>query len=347
MVRPIRALMYGVGAVARGQMVRLMKEKGVEIVGAVSRSRDVGRDLGQVCGLGRPLGVLISDDPLIAVAGRSIDIAVHAVTNSLAGSFDQIAVCVNNGINVLTIGTQAINPWGAAPDLAKALDRMARENKVTIAASGFQDVYWINMIIHLAGTSHTIESIQGTARFNINEFGPEVARSYFVGDAVEDFRRSIGKNGPPANTLRYCAERICAAMDLTVQTVSEACEPVIAESDVECTSLSTTVPAGRLIGCTGICDLKTVEGVGLQVRYIRKCYQPGEKDINRWIIHGRPDITIENIDPPTAVATASTTVNRIPDVINAEPGFVTGDQLPQLRYRPLPLHHYVHAALDA
>lgn len=121
MKRPIRALMYGVGAVARRQMVRLMKDKGVEIVGAVSRSRDIGRDLGEVCGLGRPLGVYIDNDPQRAIAGRKIDdIAVHAVTNALEAFFDHIAVCVHSGINVLTIGTQAINPRDTVPAAAAA-----------------------------------------------------------------------------------------------------------------------------------------------------------------------------------------------------------------------------------
>ena len=33
---------------------------------------------------------------------------------------------------------------------------------------------------------------------------------------------------------------------------------------------------------------------------------------------------------------------RIPDVVNAEPGFVTLDQLPKPRYLHFPLGHYVH-----
>jgi 4-hydroxy-tetrahydrodipicolinate reductase len=34
-------------------------------------------------------------------------------------------------------------------------------------------------------------------------------------------------------------------------------------------------------------------------------------------------------------------VNRIPDVINSAPGFVTVEQLPPLRYRPLPFERYI------
>ncbi len=56
-MRPVRAIVYGVGAMG-SIMARLMLDKGVEIVGAVGRSPEkVGRDLGEVAGLGRPTGV--------------------------------------------------------------------------------------------------------------------------------------------------------------------------------------------------------------------------------------------------------------------------------------------------
>ena len=52
MAQPIRAIVYGVGAMG-AIMTRLMIEKGVEIVGAIARSPDkVGCDLGDVAGLG-------------------------------------------------------------------------------------------------------------------------------------------------------------------------------------------------------------------------------------------------------------------------------------------------------
>ena len=51
-MRRIKAVVYGVGAM-NSVATRLMLEKGVDIVGALARSPDkVGRDLGDVAGLG-------------------------------------------------------------------------------------------------------------------------------------------------------------------------------------------------------------------------------------------------------------------------------------------------------
>ena len=343
-MKKIKALMYGVGVVAQTGMVRLMVEKGVDVVGAVSRSSNIGKDLGEVCGTEHPLGVKISNDPEEVISNHDIDIAVHAVTNSIADSYDQIARCVSNGINVITIGTEAFYPWNTSPVIASKLDKLAKENSVTIAGSGYQDFYWANMITQLAGTCHQIESISGTAGFNINDYGAEVVKSYFVGDSVDEFNAKIEKHGLPSNAMRYCAELICADMELTIIDVVESCEPIIGDADMYIKSSAATVPAGKLIGCTSMCEIESEQGIKIRIHYTRTCYKKGQHDINKWAIHGHPNTNIEVTDPPTSISTSSTTVNRIPDVINAEPGFFTCEKLPKLRYRTYPLHYYLKPA---
>lgn len=340
-MKQIKAMMYGVGVVAQTGMVRLMIEKGVDVVGGVSRTSNLGQDLGEICGVGYPLGVQITNDPNEVIINNHIDIAVHAVTNSVADSYDQIALCVSNGINVISIGSEVLYPWNSSPELALKLDRLSKENGVTIVGSGYQDYYWANMVTQLAGTCHKIESISGHARININDYGPEVANYYFVGNTVNEFKQKIETHGMPFNSMKCCVELICADMELAEKDCVENCEPIIAEKDVYVKSLSLIVPAGKLIGCTSNCEINTDQGIKFKTQYIRTCYKNGQHDINRWVIQGYPKTAAENIDPSTDVATSATTVNRIPDVINAEPGFITCDKLPKLRYRAHPLHYYL------
>ncbi len=58
-----------------------------------------------------------------------------------------------------------------------------------------------------------------------------------------------------------------------------------------------------------------------------KVYAPGESDSNRWSLVGEPSLELHNDDLPTHLTTCSTLVNRIPDVIAAEPGYRTLDLL--------------------
>ena len=142
--------------------------------------------------------------------------------------------------------------------------------------------------------------------------------------------------------MKHCAELICAEMELIIKDVVEGCEPIIGGTDRYVNSLAATVPAGQLIGCTSTCEIVTEQDIKISIDCTRTCYKKGQHDINKWEIHGYPATNIEIINPPTNISTSSTTVNRIPDVINAEPGFITCDKLPKLRYRTHPLHHYLN-----
>jgi len=337
----IKALMYGVGAMAQTFMVKMMVEKGVDVVGAVARTSNIGKDLGEVCGLDRPLGVKISNDPDEVVATHQFDIAVLTVTSLLPDMYDHIARCLSHGINVITIAEEALYPWVTSPVVTAKLDKLARQNNVTVTGSGYQDIYWANMITQLAGAAQKIDSITGTARYNISDYGPEVANIHFVGDSEDEFHAKIAKQGLLPSFLRNCAELICADMGLTISGIKESCEPIKDDVDIYVKGLDKTIPAGKLVGCNDICELETEQGVTIKTLMMAKCYKEGELDINKWEIRGYPDILVENYSPPTDVSTCATVVNRIPDVINAEPGFITCEKLPKLKYRAYPLHYYL------
>jgi 4-hydroxy-tetrahydrodipicolinate reductase len=56
---------------------------------------------------------------------------------------------------------------------------------------------------------------------------------------------------------------------------------------------------------------------------------------------GEPETTIEVNRPATVELTCADIVNRIPQLINAEPGYVSTDRMPVQEYRVQPLNYYV------
>jgi 4-hydroxy-tetrahydrodipicolinate reductase len=69
-----------------------------------------------------------------------------------------------------------------------------------------------------------------------------------------------------------------------------------------------------------------------------------EEEFKEWLVEGEPDLEIRATRLDTAFTTASQSVNRIPDVINADPGYITLEQLPKLTFRQKPLYEYVRKA---
>jgi 4-hydroxy-tetrahydrodipicolinate reductase len=321
-------------------VARLLLDKGVEIVGAVARSPEkVGRDLGDVAGLGFTTGVVVEADARRALQAGA-DIAIVSVASYLRVMFDHFALCLEHGANVLTIEEETIYPWATAPELAAELDGIAKRNGVTLAASGAQDVFWMKLVSTLLGASHRVDSVVGRCSWNADDYGPEVARHVRAGDTKEAFERFVTEEGWPDFVARATLEALVAELGLTVAAVTSSVEPVLAEGDTPSRALG-RIPAGHVMGVVDATTIETGEGPTFTFEMAGRVYREGEVDTNEWLVRGEPDLHLFNDRVPTRLITCTTLVNRIPDVILAEPGLVTLDRLPQPRYKHHPLGHYL------
>lgn len=325
-------------------VARLLLEKGVDVVGAIARSPEkVGRDLGEVAGLGFTTGLPVADDAPSVLAATSPDIAVVCVASYLSVMRDHFALCLEHGVNVVTIEEESIYPWRTAPELASELDGIAKRNNVTIAASGAQDVYWMKLVSTLMGAAHRVDSVSGRCSWNADDYGPEVVRHVRVGETREAFERAVAEAGWPDFVVRNTLEALVADVGLTVARVETGVAPLLAEADTPSRSLGDTIPAGRVLGVVDSARIDTEEGPTFSFEMAGRVYRDGEADSNEWVVRGEPtELHLRNERVPTRLITCTSVVNRIPDVINAEPGFLTLDRLPQPRYRHHPLGHYLH-----
>lgn len=298
-MQKIKAIQFGVGAMSR-MTVPYMIEKGVDVIGAIDPFANVGKDLGEVVGLGRTLGVKISDNPEKTLSELEADIVVITIASFVEQIFDQIRMCVENNKNVVTIAEEALSPWFTSPDLTSKIDKLAKDYGVTVTGSGYQDIFWSNMISLLTGGSHRIDSITGLARYNVDDYGPEVARSHGVNLSKEEFDREEEKQEIPSFMI-MCVESICSAIGWTIKELSQKNMPTVSSMDLHVKSTDTKVPAGKATGRKEIVEATTNTGVKIKVELVGKVYEPDETDVNEWHIKGIPDIHVENVNPPLAL----------------------------------------------
>jgi 2,4-diaminopentanoate dehydrogenase len=340
-MRRIKAVVYGVGAM-NSIATRMMLEKGVDIVGALARSPEkVGHDLGEVAGLGYNTGVVVEDDPDRVLSTRQADIAVIAVASYMSDMYEHLHRCAEHGVNAVTISEEALYPWNTAPMETAELDRLARANGVTLTGTGHQDVYWVNLVSMVLATAHRIETVTGKASWNVDDFGPEVAKDQRVDTTVEEFETWLAETDRPPS---FGANTLGALLDdlgLTAVAVQSTTRPEVATEPVASTSLGITVETSRVIGFTDVDTVRTHQGITLTFEMTGRLYLPGEADINDWTVTGEPELHLTNPAVPTQVTTCTQLVNRIPDVINAPPGFITMEKLPRPRYRTYPLGSYL------
>ncbi len=91
-----------------------------------------------------------------------------------------------------------------------------------------------------------------------------------------------------------------------------------------------------MIGFTDVDTVSTEQGITLTFEMTGRLYLEGEADINDWTFTGEPELHLSNPAVPTAMTTVTQLVNRIPDVINAPPGFVTDGEAPAPALSDLP-----------
>lgn len=329
-----RVIIYGVGAMG-ALATRLLVEKGCTIVGAVARSPDkTGRDLGDVIGLGTTLGVTVESDAQ-AVLGRGADIAVVCVSSYLASMAQHFALCLQNGVNVITIEEETVFPWTTAPEEATVLDALAKAQGVTLAASGAQDVFWLNLVSTLLGASHRVDKVTGHCTWNVDDYGPEVARHLFIGRSKEDFDHHVATSGWPAFVARQTLEALVARLGLTTRQISSEVTALTSHETTHCETLGLSIPPGCLIGTIDRSFVSTEEGPEFAFSMEGRVYRAGARDTNHWKVKGAPDLDVQCADANYRFTTCSTLVNRIPDVIAADPGLCSLDRLEPPRYR----HH--------
>ena len=340
-MRRIKAVVYGVGAM-NSIATRMMLEKGIDIVGALARSPEkVGKDLGEVAGLGIETGVTVEDDPDRVLSTRRADIAVIAVASYMGDMYEHLRRCAEHGVNAVTIAEEALYPWNSSPMQTAELDMLARQNGVTLTGTGHQDVYWVNIVSMLLGTAHRIESVTGRASWNVDDYGPEVTKDQRVDTTVADFAAWLREADRPPSFGRNVLGALVEDLGLTIEAQESTTRPDVAEQPVGSQSLGVTVQSGRVIGFTDVDIVRSHQGITLTFEMTGKLYLEGEADINDWTVVGEPNLRLINPAVPTMMSTCCQFVNRIPDVINAPPGFITIEKLPPLRYRTYPLGTYV------
>lgn len=336
----IKAIVYGVGEMGK-LTTKLMVEKGVIIVGAVGHVSNIGKDVGEVAGLGYPLNVQIRDDADAVLSQQQADIAVLSLFTEMERMYPYLKKCIESGLNVITTSEEALYPWLTSPELTAKLDKLAKEHGVTVTGGGYEDGLWVSIMGVLSGASHTVESIATKEKWNADDYGPVVAEYFHVGSTKEEFNNWLKeRSSEGGGYLRPFLECQIADLGLTAKSVKQTFEPIIEDVDLEAKSIGKLVKRGEVVGMAEIMEIETEQGIKFRGEMIGKIYRPGEIDVIEGYIKGVPELRLTGDGISVRVATCTQMVNRIPDIINAEPGFITVEKLPRLKYRPYPLHFY-------
>ena len=357
MERKIRVVQYGTGKMSVYTM-RYVYEKGAEIVGAIDVNPDViGKDIGEVIGCeNKGIKVVGLEDAEKMLKETKPDIAIVTTMSLISDVEDALMLCAKLGINAITTCEEAFYPANSNPGVTSKLDEMAKSTNCTITGSGYQDIYWGQLISSIAGSTHKITKIKGSSSYNVEDYGIALAKAHGAGLTLDEFDKQVAsldrisdeERQDTINKGEYLPSYmwnvngwLCAKLGLTVKSQTQATVPQTYKEDIDSSTLGMTVKAGTATGMSAVVTTETEEGITLETQCIGKVYSKEDFDKNEWTIEGEPNTTLVINRPSTVELTCASVVNRIPDVINARAGYVPTEEMGELNYRAKSLNEYV------
>ena len=349
MENKVKVVQFGTGKMAKYTM-RYVYEKGGEVVGAIDVNPAViGKDIGEIIGCeNKNVKVTSFEDAEAMLKEVKPDICVVETMSLIKDLEDPFMLCAKLGINAISTCEEAFFPWNSNPNLTKKIDELAKQTGCTITGSGYQDIYWGQLITSIAGSTQKITKIKGSTSYNVEDYGIALANAHGAGLTLDEFdkqvaivdkisdeeRNKIIQSGDYLPSYMWNVNGwLCEKLGLTIKSQTQVTVPTTNKEDIYSSTLGMTVKAGDATGMSAVVTTETEEGITIESECIGKVYSKEDYDKNEWTVYGEPNTTITVARPSTVELTCATIVNRIPDVINAEPGYVTTDKLGDLQFK--------------
>jgi len=318
----IRVMHVGLGPIGAAVARQLLGRRGFQIVGAVDIDpQKVGRDLGEVLGVERRLRVKITDSIRAAIRSAKPDVAVLCTSSSLRSVASQFEEVLKHRVPIVTTTEEAAYPARSNRVIAKRIDTAARKARVAVLGTGVNPGFTMDALpIALSAVCERVDRIEvqrvQDARIRRLPFQQKIG----AGLTREEFQARVD-----AGTVRHVGftesiQMIADAMGWRLDRIVEDVAPQLADRSVRSDFLE--VAAGQVCGV-----LQTAVGyVGDQAKVSLRleAYLGAPQSYDSVLIEGSPRI-YSKIDGGVHgdIATAAMTVNSIPAVIVATPGFHT------------------------
>ena len=344
-----KVVQYGCGKMSKYTM-RYVYEKGGEIVGAIDVNPDViGKDIGEIMeSEEKGVKIVSVEQAEEMIKNTKPDVAIVTTMSLISDVEDALMLCAKLGVNAITTCEEAFFPMNSNPTITKKLDEMAKKTNCTITGSGYQDIYWGQLISSIAGSTQKITKIKGSSSYNVEDYGIALAKAHGAGLTLDEFDKQVASvdrisdeerqklidNGEYLPSYMWNVNGwLCGKLGLTVKSQTQVTVPQTYKEDIYSKTLGMTVKKGDATGMSAVVTTETEEGITLETQCIGKVYSKEDFDKNEWTIEGEPNTTLIINRPSTVELTCASVVNRIPEVISAKPGYVPTEEIGELNFK--------------
>jgi hypothetical protein len=355
MSRTFRVVAWSTGNVGVHVIAGIDARPDLELVGLwVSNPAKVGKDAGELAGLGRNLGVAATND-IDAVLDLRPDVVVHTAMadDRLMEALGDIQRILRSGINVLSSGPVFLQyPFGVVDDsMITPVQEAAVAGGVSLFVNGVDPGFANDALpLVLTGVSERIDEVRCSEILNYNTYNQPMVLFDIMG-----FGRPLDQVPmilqPGVLTMAWgsVVRQLAAGLDVELDSVEEWYErrPAAETFEVDAGTIEKGSAAALHFEVRGIRNGKAV----IVLEHVTRLHddlapewpQPAGHGCYRVEVSGEPNYTLDlqllgsDGDHNTAglKATAMRLVNAIPAVVDGSPGLLTALDLPPITGRGL------------
>ncbi|MBA7675627.1 2,4-diaminopentanoate dehydrogenase [subsurface metagenome] len=326
MMSKVKVVQYGCGPIGCSVARLASKRPDIEIVGAIDIDRSlVGRDLGEVAGLNKKLGVSISDEVDAVLSQTKPDVVLLTTSSSLKAVYPQLEKCIRASANVVSTCEELCYPYRKEPQLSAEIDKLAKANSVTVLGTGINPGFLMDSWpLFMTGVCQEVEAIRAVRVQDASSRRGPFQKKIGAGCTFDEFMERVA-----AGTLRHVGltesiAMIASGLGWKLDDITETIEPVIAKAQVKTNFV--TVEPGQVAGVKqvgrgiragdNLIILEFEASVGAPESYdaVHITGTPNMEVIIKGGTHGD-------------IATSAIVVNSARRVIDAPPGLVTTKDL--------------------
>ena len=339
----VKVIIWGLGAMGSGMARMLLKKEGVDIVGAVARGDKLGKPLHEIIGVEPcPRSQVTIGTPEEYLTEKKADIVLSCTDSHTAKAFDRLKLILENKMNVISCAEEMAYPQAQNPELADELDKLAKENGVSILGTGINPGLIMDLLVILmTGACEEVEHITARRVNSLSPFGKTVMEEQGIGMDPAVFNKGIeedtvaGHVGFPesimmvADAIGWKLEKPKNPKNPKDNVVRQTMEAIV--TDVDRFAPHGQALTGQVAGVSmngyGIVDGE--EKIVMEHPQQIEPEQVGVQTGDYVIVKGTPNINLGNSpEVEGGIGTIAMCVNMIPQVINASPGLKTMIDLP-------------------
>ena len=332
--RLVKVAIWGFGAMGSGMARMILNKKGFDIVGVTDvYDGFVGKSIFELLNIKNSLShdVIVENNIERILNEEKPDIVLLATDSFTKKAFSKIALIAKNKCNVISTAEEMAFPYAKEPELSKEMDRIAKENGVTILGTGVNPGMMMDLLaICISGVMRDVSDMEISRVNSLSPFGPTVMEEQGVGLSLKEFNDKLEKNEISGHVgFIESTYMISKALGLEVTDFHQSMSPII-------TSVDRKSPYGcALAGDVAGVDMRSFATLSNDTKINMIHPQQIEPEIEGTStgdfikIKGTPEINLSNVpEVEGGIGTIAICVNMIPHVINSKPGLKTMIDLP-------------------